>query len=49
MKPKIEQPRIGSRISDTPYLSNELVKQIGMGCKNIRENQGEISSISLKI
>jgi len=49
MKPKIEQPKIGSKISDTLYLSNEMMKKNSMGCKNIRKNQGKISSIPLKI
>ena len=30
------------------YLSNEMIK-LSMGCKNIKESQRKISSISLKI
>jgi len=41
MKPKIERPRIGSRVYDTPYLSNEMIKKISMGCKKAKSGENE--------
>ena len=44
----VMKSKIGLKLSDTPYLSNEIIR-ISMSCKNIKENQRNISNISLKI
>ena len=49
MKPEYGRPKVGSRLSNTQYLSNEMIKEICMCCKTTRENQGKISRILLKI
>ena len=46
---QFERPKIGWKLSDTPYLSTEMIKKISMLCKNSRENQGKMRIISLKI